>query len=120
MLVEAKRQWRHDTGISRGCTAPRRFLLILIIIVFPIAYTGYISLTNMNLYHWAGLSEVIGLANYVRALFKFDSGFLAALCTTLLVDGAEHGHAAVLRAFWIALGLNAQGSAPAAACIRPC
>ena len=27
-------------------------LLILIIIVFPIAYTGYISLTNMNLYHW--------------------------------------------------------------------
>jgi len=28
-------------------------LLILIVIVFPILYTGYISLTNMNLYHWS-------------------------------------------------------------------
>lgn len=26
-------------------------ILILVIIVFPIAYTGYVSLTNMNLYH---------------------------------------------------------------------
>ena len=28
-------------------------LLILIVVVFPIGYTAYISLTNMNLYHWA-------------------------------------------------------------------
>lgn len=57
--------------------------LILIVIVFPIAYTGWISLTNMNLYHWTDY-EVIGLGNYVRALFKFDSGFLSALATTLV------------------------------------
>ena len=58
-------------------------LLILIVVVFPIGYTAYISLTNMNLYHWADF-RVIGLSNYVRALFKFDSGFLGALFTTLL------------------------------------
>ena len=58
-------------------------LLILIIIVFPIAYTGYISLTNMNLYHWQDY-EAIGLGNYARALFKLDSGFMSALGTTLL------------------------------------
>ena len=28
-------------------------LLIGIIVVFPIIYTGYISTTNMNLYHWS-------------------------------------------------------------------
>ena len=48
-------------------------LLILVVIVFPIAYTGYISLTNMNLYHWTDYGFV-GLDNYARALFKFDSG----------------------------------------------
>ena len=53
-------------------------ILILVIIVFPIAYTGYISLTNMNLYHWQDY-EIIGLGNYTRALFKFDSGFLCKL-----------------------------------------
>ena len=37
------------------CWCVPAVLLILIIIVFPIIYTGYISLTNMNLYHWQGL-----------------------------------------------------------------
>lgn len=28
-------------------------ILIGMVIVFPIIYTGYISLTNMNLFHWS-------------------------------------------------------------------
>lgn len=28
-------------------------LIIFIVIVFPILYTGYISVTNMSLYHWS-------------------------------------------------------------------
>lgn len=80
-------------------------LLILIVIVFPILYTGYISLTNMNLYHWSDY-RFIGLNNYTRALFKFDSGFLSALGTTLLWTVINM----VLQigiGFLIALGLNA-------------
>ena len=58
-------------------------LIIFIVIVFPILYTGYISVTNMSLYHWSDY-KVIGLDNYARALFKFDSVFLSALLTTVL------------------------------------
>lgn len=58
-------------------------ILIGMVIVFPIIYTGYISLTNMNLFHWSNY-EFIGLSNYSRALLKADSGFLGALFTTLL------------------------------------
>ena len=58
-------------------------ILIGMIIVFPILYTGYISLTNMNLFHWSDY-EFVGLSNYSRALLKADSGFLGALLTTLL------------------------------------
>lgn len=80
-------------------------LLIIIIIVFPIAYTGYISLTNMNLYHWQDY-EVIGLGNYARALFKLDSGFMSALGTTLLWTALNMAIQLAL-GFLIALGLNA-------------
>lgn len=59
------------------------FALIMLIVVFPIAYTGYISLTNMNTYHWFNFS-VIGFDNYVRALAVFDSGFLSALLNTVV------------------------------------
>ena len=58
-------------------------LLIALIVVFPILYTFFISLTNMNVYHWFDFT-VIGLDNYVKALFVFDSGFLSALLSTLL------------------------------------
>ena len=57
--------------------------LVGLIVVFPILYTGYISLTNMNLYHWDNY-ELIGLDNFGRALLKVDSGFLKALLTTVL------------------------------------
>lgn len=82
-------------------------LLILIVIVFPILFTGYISVTNMSLYHWSDY-RVIGLGNYVRALFKLDSGFLSALFTTILWTVLNM----VIQlgaGFLIALGLNAKG-----------
>ena len=57
--------------------------LIALMVVFPILYTGYISLTNMNVYHWFDFT-IVGLSNYARALFVFDSGFLSALLATVL------------------------------------
>ncbi len=58
-------------------------VLIGLMVVFPILYTAYISLTNMNVYHWFDFT-IIGLDNYIRALFVFDSGFLSALLATIL------------------------------------
>lgn len=83
------------------------FLLIGIVIVFPIFYTAYISLTNMNLYHWNDY-HLIGLDNYRRALLKADSGFLSAIGTTLLWTAVNMG-VQLLIAYFIALGLNAEG-----------
>ena len=77
------------------------------IIVFPIIYTAYISLTNMNLFHWDNY-EMIGLDNYVRALFKVDTGFLTAILTTLLWTALNMVFQVVI-AFFMALGLNAPG-----------
>ena len=57
--------------------------LIFLIVVFPILYTGYISFTNMNTYHWFSF-DWIGLRNYARALTVFDSGFLSALWLTVV------------------------------------
>ena len=82
-------------------------ILIGIIIVFPILYTGFISLTNMNLFHWLDY-RVIGLENFKRALFKVDSGFLKALLTTLLWTAVNMVIQLVL-SYFIALGLNAPG-----------
>ena len=58
-------------------------VLIALMVVFPIVYTAYISLTNMNVYHWFDFT-IVGLDNYIRALFVFDSGFLSALLATVL------------------------------------
>lgn len=58
-------------------------LLIALVVVFPIIYTFYISLTNMNVYHWFDFT-IVGLENYFKALFVFDSGFLSALLVTIL------------------------------------
>lgn len=82
-------------------------LLILVVIVFPILYTGYISLTNMSLYHWNDY-KIIGFDNYVRALFKFDSGFLNALATTIIWT-ILNMVIQIVAGFFIALGLNAPG-----------
>ena len=66
---------------SYAWSAPS-LILIGLMVVFPILYTFYISLTNMNVYHWFDFT-VVGLDNYVRALFVFDSGFLSALLATV-------------------------------------
>lgn len=73
---------KKDTLISYAWSGPS-LLLIALMVVFPILYTGYISLTNMNVYHWFDFT-IIGLENYVEALFVFDSGFLSALLATIL------------------------------------
>ena len=82
-------------------------ILIGAIVVFPILYTGYISLTNMNLFHWFDF-EFIGLENYGRALLKVDAGFMEALMTTVLWT-AVNMVIQLAVSFLIALGLNAKG-----------
>ena len=73
---------KKDTLISYAWSSPS-LILIALMVVFPILYTGYISLTNMNVYHWFDFT-IIGMENYNRALFVFDSGFLSALFATIL------------------------------------
>ncbi len=68
--------------ISYAWSAPS-LILIALMVVFPILYTAYISLTNMNVYHWFDFT-LVGLQNYFRALFVFDSGFLSALIATVV------------------------------------
>ncbi len=58
-------------------------VLILLIVIFPICYTGYISLTNMNVYHWTNYT-FIGLKNYIDALLVFDNGFLKSFGITVI------------------------------------
>lgn len=82
-------------------------VLVGIIVVFPILYTGYISLTNMNMYHWDNY-HIVGLENYKRALLKVDSGFIGAFLTTILWTIANMALQIVI-AFFLALGLNAKG-----------
>ena len=81
--------------------------LIGVIVVFPILYTGYISLTNMNMYHWNDY-RVIGLGNFQRALTKVDSGFLSALGTTI-VWTLLNMVIQIILAYFLALGLNVKG-----------
>lgn len=77
-----KNKKRKDWLFSYLWSAPS-LILIGLIVVFPILYTAYISLTNMSVYHRFDY-RIIGLSNYVRALFVFDSGFLGALLATIL------------------------------------
>lgn len=82
-------------------------ILISVIIVFPILYTGFISLTNMNVFHWFDY-KVIGLENYKRALLKVDSGFVKAIFTTIIWTVLNMVIQVVV-SYLIALGLNASG-----------
>jgi ABC-type sugar transport systems, permease components len=82
-------------------------LLIAVIIIFPIVYTGIISLTNMNLYHWDNY-KLIGINNYLRALTKVDTGFLKALGTTIIWTFCNMVIQLMI-AYLIALGLNVKG-----------
>lgn len=100
-----KNKKRRDWLFSYLWSAPS-LLLIGLIVVFPIIYTAYISLTNMSVYHWFDY-RVIGLSNYTRALFVFDSGFLGALLATILWTAVNMLIQLVL-AFVLASLLNVQ------------
>lgn len=76
------RKKRKDIITAYLWSAPS-LLLILLIVIFPILYTAYISLTNMNVYHWNNY-ELIGLKNYRDALLVFDNGFITAFLVTVL------------------------------------
>ena len=84
-------------------------LVIGLIVLFPILYTGYISLTNMNIYHWFN-PRIVGFENYGKALFVFDSGFLPALLRTLLWTALNMA-IQVLVSFLLAVLLNSEGLA---------
>ncbi|KGE73368.1 carbohydrate ABC transporter permease [Spirochaeta lutea] len=58
-------------------------ILVGLIVVFPIAFTVYISLTNMNIYHWNNF-ELQGFQNYIRAFSTLDGGFIEAFLRTVL------------------------------------
>ena len=73
---------KNSTLVSYLWSAPS-LILISLIVIFPIFYTGYISLTNMNVYHWFTY-DLIGFENYKEALLVFDSGFLSALMLTII------------------------------------
>lgn len=79
-------------------------IIISVVVVFPILYTGYISLTNMNVYHWFDYS-IIGLVNYRKALSVADSGFFRSLVTTVLWTALNIAAQLVI-AFVLALLLN--------------
>ncbi len=81
-MKKANTRKKYGTLISYLWSAPS-LILICLIVIFPILYTGYISLTNMNVYHWFTY-DVIGLRNYQEALLVFDSGFLSALLLTIV------------------------------------
>lgn len=76
------KQKQKNTFFAYAWSMPS-LLLIFLIVIFPILYTGYISLTNMNVYHWNNF-EFIGLENYKDALLVFDNGFLTSLLVTVL------------------------------------
>ena len=93
------------TLYSYLCSGPS-LLLIGLMVVFPILYTAYISLTNMNVYHWFDFT-IVGIDNYIRALFVFDSGFLSALLATVLWTVVSMAFQLVI-AFVLASLLNIQ------------
>lgn len=105
MKENVKNKKRRGWLFSYLWSAPS-LILIGLIVVFPIIYTAYISLTNMSVYHWFDY-RVIGLSNYTRALFVFDSGFLGALLATILWTAVNMLIQLVL-AFVLASLLNVQ------------
>jgi arabinogalactan oligomer/maltooligosaccharide transport system permease protein len=76
-----KKQKRKNIAFAYSWSLPS-LVLILLIVVFPIIYTGYISITNMNIYHWTDY-EVQGFDNYKDALFVLDNGFISAVLMTI-------------------------------------
>lgn len=98
---------KHKCSIKPYIYSAPSLLLIVIIVVFPILYTGYISLTNMNVYHWFNFS-FIGLENYKDALLELNSGFIQSLITTIVWTIINIVTQVVI-AFCLAMFLNVKG-----------
>lgn len=81
-------------------------IVILVIVVYPILYTGYISFTNMNVYHWYNYTYA-GLVNYKKALLGLDSGFIRSLILTIIWTVVNMVLQLII-AFALALLLNTQ------------
>lgn len=77
-----KKNKKKEILFAYSWSAPS-LILILLIVIFPILYSGYISLTNMNVYHLNNY-ELIGLKNYKDALLVLDNGFIQAFLVTIL------------------------------------
>lgn len=102
--MNAKRKAAMRRTLTAYLVSAPSLILIGLIVVFPILYTGYISLTNMNTYHWFSW-DLVGMKNYRRALFLMDSGFVSALMTTILWTAVNMGLQLAI-AFLIANLLN--------------
>lgn len=59
------------------------FIGILLIVVLPIVYCVYISMTNMNIYHWKNY-EFVGLESYAKVLKGLDGEFYMVLFRTII------------------------------------
>ena len=102
-------------GASAGSETLKAYLwsapsltLICLIVIFPILYTAYISMTNMNVYHWTNFTFV-GLKNYMDALLVFDNGFISALIMTVVWTVVSMVFQLVI-AFILASLLNVKGA----------
>lgn len=76
------KKMKKSTKIAYLYSAPS-LILIGLIVLFPVLYTGYISVTNMNIYNWFDFT-LTGFKNYKTALFVLDSGFISALLRTIV------------------------------------
>ncbi len=84
------------------------WLVVGLLVLFPVFYTVRISFTNWNVYHWTN-SSFIGLANYLQALKTLTTdGFLYALLLTVLWTVANLVIQLVI-ALALALILNVKG-----------
>ena len=81
--MDRHKQRESNTAKKAWLLLTPSLILILLIVVFPILYTGFISFTNMNVYPWFDYT-LIGFKNYKKALFVLDSGFLSSLIVTII------------------------------------
>ena len=79
-------------------------IILLITAVFPILFSIYLSVQNMNIYHFKDYSFV-GLKHYKAILFSLDSSFLIILLRTIIWT-VFNVILEVLIGFFIAMLLN--------------
>lgn len=76
-------QQKHKFEIRPYLFISPAWIVISLIVIFPILYTIAISFTNLNIWHWKTF-DFIGVENYIKAFERLDSDFMRALYRTLL------------------------------------